>query len=205
MKKTLVLGLLSIGLFFPSIRAHSDNIRTETPVLPPQISEFYKSYNFISSFSTGAERKMLIEKYSRYGIPEDMETERLGKVFNRMKRLEDWFFVMDSEMVIWVGPTPKFWKFHFRPVLFDVLGIHFSGDMAVVDVVSYHVEPETILRFISAFEESDGDEQKVPSPDERILHAKSSDPEKIFHRWVLQNGKWKKSTADLYPLKDKRY
>jgi len=205
MKRTLVMGLLSIGLFLLTIRAHSDDTRTETLLLPPQISDFYDNYNFISSFSTGAERRMLIEKYSRYGIPEDMETERLGKVFNRMKRLEDRFFVMDSKMVIWVGPTPKFWKFHFHPVLFDVLGIHFSGDKAVVDVVSYHVEPETILRFISAFEESEGDGHKVPSPEERILLAKCGDPEEVFHRWVLQNGNWKKSTADLYPLREKRH
>jgi hypothetical protein len=68
-----------------------------------------------------------------------METERLGKVFRQMKRLKDQFLAMDSEMVLWVGPTPKFWKFHFRPVLFDVLAIHLSGDAAVVVVVSYEV------------------------------------------------------------------
>lgn len=205
MKRALVLGLLSMLFYLPAIHAYGDNIRKETPVLPPQISEFYDCYNFISSFSTGAERRMLIEKYSKYGLPEGMETERLGKVFNRMTRLEDWFFVMDSEMVIWVGPTPKFWKFHFRPVLFDVSGIHFSGDKAVVDVVSYPVEPEMILRFIAAFEKSHGDEEKVPSSEERILQAKGSDAVKVFHRWVHQNGKWKKSTADLYPLKEKKY
>ena len=205
MKRMLVARLLSVLLLFPTIPAHSDNNRIETPILPPQISEFYESYNFISSFSTGEERRMLIEKYSRYGMPEDMETGRLGKVFDRMKKLEDWFFVMDSEMVIWVGPTPKFWKFHFRSVLFDVLGIHFTRSMAVVDVVSDPVEPEMSSRFILAFEGSDGDPEKIPSPEDRILQAKHSDAIKVFHRWVQQNGTWKKSTADLYPLKEKKY
>lgn len=205
MKKKLILGILSILLFLPLIHPNSGKAKSESSILPPQISEFYDRYNFISSFSTGAERKMLIEKYSQYGIPEDMKTERLGKVFFQMKKLKDQFFVMDSEMVLWVGPTPKFWKFHFRPVLFDVLGFHVSGDTAVVDVASYNVEPETLLRFISAYEKSNGDAQKVPSPEERILQAKCSDPEKLFHRWILQNGKWKKRVADLYLLKDKKY
>jgi hypothetical protein len=205
MNKNLIPGILSLLLLFPLVYANWDNAKPKRPVMPPQISAFYDSYNFVSSFSTGAERKMLIEKFSRYGIPEDMETERLGQVFNQMKKLKDQFFVMDSEMVLWVGPTPQFWRFHFRPVLFDVLGIRFSGDKAVVDVASYSVEPETILRFISAFEESDGDTQKIPSPEERILQTGCSDPEKAFHRWFLQNGKWKKSVADIYQLKEKKY
>jgi hypothetical protein len=205
MKKTTILGVISILMLLLPVQANYAKIKSENLILPPQISEFYDSYNFISSFSTGAERKMLIEKYSQYGIPEHMKTERLGQVFNQMKKLKDRFFIMDSEMVLWVGPTYKFWKFHFRPVLFDVLGVRISGDTAVVDVVSYNVEPETILRFISAYEESKGDERKVPSLEERFLQTECSDPQKIFHRWVLQNGKWKKSVADLYLLKDKKY
>jgi hypothetical protein len=61
-----------------------------------------------------------------------------------------------------------------------------------------------ILRFISVYEQRNGDTQKIPSPEERILQAKCRTPEKVFHRWVIQNGKWKKRTADLYQLKDKR-
>lgn len=205
MKRTLILGILSILLLFPPIHANSGRACSESTILPPQISEFYDRYNFISSFSTGAEREILIERYSKNGIPEDMETERLGKVFNQMRRLKDQFFVMDSEMVLWVGPTPKFWRFHFRPVLFGVLGIQVSGDTAVVDVVSYEVEPDMILRFISSYEQNNGDTQKILSPEERIIQANCRTPGKVFHRWILQNGKWKKCVADLYQLKEKRY
>ena len=204
MRKTTILGVISILLLVPPSQAKREKTGSESPILPPQISEFYDSYNFISSFSTRAERKILIEKYSQYGIPEDMKSKRLGKVFTQMKKLKDQFFVMDSEMVLWVGPTPKFWKFHFRPVIFDVLGYQVSDDTAVVDVVSYNVEPETVLRFISAYEESNGNAQKIPSHEERILQTKCNDPQKVIHRWVLQNGKWKKSVADLYLLKDKK-
>jgi hypothetical protein len=148
---------------------------------------------------------MLIEKYGKNGIPEEIETERLGKVFGQMKRLKDQFFISDSEMVLWVGPTPKFWKFHFRPVIFDVLGFEVSGDMAVVDVMSYEVESDMILRFIAVYEQNDGDIHKIPSPKERILQANCRNSGKVFHRWVCQNGMWKKRVADLYQLKDKRY
>ena len=205
MKKKMTLGALSLLLLCLPSQANDDRAMHANSILPPQISEFYDSYNFITSFSTGAERKILIEKYGQHGIPEDMKNERLGKVFIRMRNLKDQFFVMDSEMVLWVGPTPKFWKFHFRPVLFDVLGFSVSGDTAVVDVASHTVEPETILRFISAYEESNGDARKVPTPEERILQTKCSDPQKVIHRWVLQNGKWKKSVDDIYLLKDKKY
>jgi hypothetical protein len=205
MKAKPILGILSILLLLLPIQGNNDKVKHKSPILPPQISEFYDSYNFISSFSTGTERKVLIEKYSKYGIPEDMETERLGKVFNQMKKLKERLFVMDSEMVLWVGPTYKFWRFHFRPVLLDVLSIHVAGDTAVVEVASYNTEPETILRFISSYEESNGDIQEVPSLEERILHAKCSDPEKVFHRWAFGNGGWKKSVADLYQLEDRKH
>jgi len=204
MKPTLILGILSIFLLYPPSHAKSDRLCSESSILPPQISEFYDSYNFISSFSTGVERKMLIEKYSKNGIPEEMQTERLGKVFNQMKRLKDQFFVLDSEMVLWVGPTPKFWKFHFRPVLFEVLSFQVSGDTAVVDVMSYEVEPDMILRFISVYEQSQEEINKNPSPREKILQTKCRAPGKVFHSWILQNGKWKKRVADLYQLREKR-
>jgi len=205
MKQTLILGILFILLIYSQSHANSGKVFSDKSILPPQISDFYDSYNFISSFSTGAERKMLIEKYSKNGIPEELETERLGKVFKQMKRLKDQFLVLDSEMVLWVGPTPKFWKFHFRPVLFDILGVQISGETVVVDVVSYEVEPDMILRFISLYEQSNGDTHKIPSPKERILKANCRTPGKVFHRWVRQNGKWKKRVADLYQLKEKRY
>jgi len=204
MKQTLILGILSVLLLLPPMHANSGSASSESPVLPPQISEFYDGHNFICSFSTGTEREMLIAKYGKNGIPEDMETERLGKVFNRMKRIKEMFLVEDSEMVLWVGPTPKFWKSHFRPVLFDILGIHVSGGTAVVDVVSHEVEPDMILRFIQAYEQSKGNTQKIPSSEERIFQARCRTPEKVFHRWILQNGKWKKSVADLYLLKEKK-
>ncbi len=205
MKPLLIVGILSLLLLVPAIRANSGRVCSERPILPPQISEFYDRYNFISSFSTGAEREMLIEKYSENGISEDTETKRLGKVFNAMRRLKDQFIVGDFEMVLWVGPTSKFWKFHFRPVLFDVVSFQVSGDSAFVDVVSHEVELDMILRFISAYEQNDGDAQKIPSPEERILQANCRNPEKAIHRWFLQNGTWKKSGADLFPLKDKTY
>lgn len=204
MKPVMILGISSILLLQP-ICAWSGYFCSERPMLPPQISEFYERYNFISSFSTGAEREMLIEKYSENGIPKDAEPERLEKVFNEMGRIKDQFFVEDSDMVIWVGPSAKFWKFHFRPVLFEVLTFQISDDSAFVDVASYEMEPDMILRFISAYEQSDGNVQKVLSPEERILKAKCRSPEKAIHRWSLHNGIWKKSGADLYPLKDKQY
>lgn len=205
MKQSLILGFFSILLILPTIQANNDWIYSESTIFPPQISEFYDRYNFISSFSTGAEREMLIEKYGKEGIPKNLETERLGKVFTHMRHLKDQFHVVDSEMVIWVGPTPKFWKFHFRPVLFEVLSIHILGYAAVVDVASYEVEPDMVLRFIAAYNQNNGDTQKIPSLDERILQAQSRIPGKEFHRWTFQNGRWEKSVADLYQLKDKDY
>jgi hypothetical protein len=205
MKQALILGFFSILLILPAIQANNDRVYSENTIFPPQISEFYDRYNFISSFSTGVEREMLIEKYSKQGIPKNLETERLGKVFTHMRHLKDQFHVVDSEMVIWVGPTPKFWKFHFRPVLFEVLSIHVSDYAAVIDVASYEVEPDMVLRFISSYNQNNGDTQKIPSLDERILQVKSRIPGKEFHKWTFQNGKWKKSVADIYQLKDKDY
>ena len=203
MKNKMILGFLFLPLLLQPILANYDKGKHENSIMPPQISEFYEGYNFITSFSTGAERKMLIEKYGQFGLPKDMKKERLGRVFDQMKKLKDQFYVMDSEMVLWVGPTPKFWKFHFRPVLFEVIGVSVSGDTAVVGVASYTIEPETILRFISDYD-GRGDTHKAPSLKERILQARCSDPEKVFHRWICQNGHWKMRAADLYLLEEKK-
>jgi len=204
MKRYVFYGMVLMLLFFQSSFKTESKPLHEIDLLPVQISEFYEGHNFISSFSTRAERSMLIEKYGKTGIREDQETERLRKVFARIARLKEQLYVEDPEMVHWVGPTPKFWRFHFRPVLFDARNIHMSGSSAIVEVVSYEVEPETVLRFISSYNQSNGDTQKIPSLDERILNARSCSPGKEFHRWILQNGKWRKSVADLFQLKDKK-
>jgi hypothetical protein len=205
MKRYAIYGMVLVLLSFQSsLEAESKPIH-ESDLLPVQISEFYEGHNFISSFSTKAERNMLIEKYGKTGIREDQETERLRKVFARMARLKEQLSVEDSEMVFWVGPTPKFWRFHFRPVLFDARNIHMAGSSAVVEVMSYEVEPETVLRFISSYDQSNGDTQKIPSLEERMLKARSCSPGKEFHRWILQKGKWRKSVADIFELKEKKY
>lgn len=205
MKRLVICGIVLTLLSFQNFLDGEFRPMDKSGVVPGQISEFYEGHNFISSFSTKAERDMLIEKYGQTGIREDQETERLRNVFARMARLKDQLIVEDSEIVHWVGPTPKFWQFHFRPVLFDVRDIHMSGDHAVIEVVSYEVEPDMVLRFISSYDRSGGDTQKIPSLDERILKAKPHSPGKEFHRWILQNAQWRKSVDDLFQIKEKKY
>jgi hypothetical protein len=162
--------------------------------LPLEISEFYEDYNFVASFSTPSERDMLIECFSKEVLPEDIQSDRMNRVFRLMKKLYSQIMRIDPKMVQHVGPRKPHIKYFFKAELLDIQKMDRSGKKAVVEVLAYSVEPEFVSRYIRHIETDQDDEEKVPSDEDRIKTAKSRVlPKTEFHIWRHQNGRWMKA------------
>jgi hypothetical protein len=179
---------------------------SETPkniIIPSEISAFYEDYNFISTYSTKAERERLIGCLGGEKIPEELNCQRLENVLKRMKKLRQVISAHDSEMVIWNGSTASFFGFHFRPVLFVVGEVQLVEEKALIEVRAYALEPDMVLRFIEGYENHLNDRDKNRTFEERIKAANMAAPSLEIHRWWCHNGKWMKSAADLFFLDEK--
>lgn len=161
---------------------------------PPEISEFYEDYNFVTSFSTPAERDLLIGCFPLEVLPEDIRSDRMTRVFQLMKKLHSRITRIDPKMVRHFGPRKAYIKYFFRPELLEVKKIDKSGKKAAVEVMTYTVDPEFVNRYIRQFDSIHGEEKKIPSDEERIESVKSHViPKSEFHIWLFQNGNWMKA------------
>ena len=159
--------------------------------IPPQIEEFYEDYNFVASFSTPPEREKLIEFFARESLPDDLKSDRMNRVFRMMKELYCRMVRIDPEMVIPFGPRTQYIKSFFLPELLDVKKIDQSGEKTVVEVCAYSVGPEFVNRFISEYEQKNGEDGEIPSEEERLdLVKENVFPRTEFHIWFIREGKW---------------
>jgi hypothetical protein len=162
--------------------------------IPAEISEFYEDYNFVASFSTSSERETLIDCFSREVLPEDIRTDRLNRVFRLMKKLYSRIARIDPKMVQHVGPRKPYIKYFFHSELLEIKKIDRSDKKAVLEVLTYSVEPEFVNRYIRQYESNQGDDEEVPTDQERIDSVKSrAIPKTEFHIWLYQDGHWMKA------------
>jgi hypothetical protein len=162
--------------------------------MPRQIAEFYEDYNFVASFSTPAEREILIDNFARELLPADIRSSRFNQVFRMMKRLFSRMMRFDPEMVVYQGPRKAYIKYFFNSELLEARKVERSDKKAVVEVLTYSVEPEFVNRFIDQFNENAGEEDKIPSNEERMKTVKSKIIPKVeFHIWYFQDGTWMKA------------
>ena len=170
--------------------AHSQN----SPTVPLEIAEFYKDYNFVASFSTPAERDILIDHFSKDALPDDLCSSRMIRVFRLMKKLYSKITRIDPEMVMHVGPRKSTIKYFFNAELLDIKKVDRSGEKAVVEISSYALEPEFVSRYIEQYEAGQNREEDVPSEEKRIESLKNHIiPKTEFHIWLYQKGSWTKA------------
>jgi len=170
--------------------AHSQ----KSPTVPPEIAEFYRDYNFVASFSTPAERDILIDHFSKDALPDDLCSSRMIRVFRLMKKLYSKITRIDPEMVMHVGPRKSTIKYFFNAELLDIKKVDRSGEKAVVEISSYSLEPEFVSRYIKQYEARQDREEEVPSEEKRIESLKNHIiPKTEFHIWLYQNGSWSKA------------
>ncbi|MBN1224168.1 MAG: hypothetical protein JXB23_13050 [Candidatus Aminicenantes bacterium] len=201
--RVLRFGLFAFSLSMTAIMGLSLVDGSKQTVAPVEIAAFYEDYNFISSFSTARERSTLLDDWENAPVPEDSKKPRLEKVLSKMKKLKDKIWVADPGMLIGASKCTRYFGFHFRPVLFRIENTHVDGDVVTVEVHSYELGPEMILRFISDYDRNMGDEEKFPSFKERLQGAQAKPLGVEVHRWCCRSGKWMKSAADLFFLEER--
>lgn len=163
-------------------------------LIPAEIAEYYEDYNFVTSFSTPAERDTLIDCFSEKVLPEDIRSERMNRVFRLMRKLYFQTARIDPKMVQRWGPREPYIKYSFHPELLDVKKIDRTGKKAVVEILVYSVGPGFVERYIRIYEGNQDEEKKVPTLEERIESAQSGvAPKTEFHIWMNHQGRWMKA------------
>lgn len=199
--KRYLLIILSLSFIFFGWGGNKFNSQVSANI-PVQISDFYRDYNFVCSFSTQTERMKLISYFDGETLLEEIRSKRLDKIFQMMKDIKNRVLIVDPEMVIWVKPSSSCYQYVFHPEIIEIKDIILSSGKALVDVLVYELEPEVIVKFIYQYDENKGDEARIPSEEERIRIAKSRIiQKKEFHRWFLQNERWMKFDANIIQLK----
>ena len=167
-----------------------------------EICEYYRSYNFASSFSSQFERETLAAYLSQEKPPEKLNSERLEKVFQSMKKVKARVMNTDPKMTIQVKPGGLN---IFPSEVIEVRNFKQNGGELMVEVAAYGLKPEENFRYIALYDEHRGNEKEIPSEEEIIDTAKSKfPPRKEIHKWLSVNGQWMKQEANIVFLKDKK-
>jgi hypothetical protein len=191
---------LTLGFLFLSIAAQTTSPEKAKPApLPEQISRYYEGYNFVSSFSTKQERSQLVVYLKGQGQPGQPGSNRLKKILDLMKELQAQVQSIDPKMVVPLSPIVYI---EYAGIV-EVKSVSVSDKKATVQVTIYGLEPEANLWLISQYDESGGDEQKLPSLEKRLdLAGTSMFRRTEVHTWIKLINDWKKNEANLIPLKN---
>ena len=174
----------------------------EQRLMPEEIQVFYRDYNFVCSFTTPAERMRMAACLDDGVLPRELDSQRFQEVFSRMKRIIAQVHIVDSDMVYPRGSGKNLQKVVFRQELFEVKNYRLNGNSAGVDVFAYALEPEMVMRYISDYEENQGDGEKIPSESQILEEARSRiEQRQETHTWKYINGQWRKSFNSYIFLK----
>lgn len=197
--KRKALHLLTLGfLSFPLVshRLLSETVKPSS--LPEEISRFYDRYSFVSSFTTRQERSHLrawLKGQNHAGQPGDI---RLKKILALMQELQAQVQSIDPKMVV---PPHSVVYIDYSGVV-EIKSAAVSGDKATVHLIIHGLEPEATTWLISQYDRSGGDEEKLPPAEKRLEWARASAFRRAeIHVWTKFKTGWKKTEANLIPLK----
>ncbi|MFC2157447.1 hypothetical protein ACFLT9_06385 [Acidobacteriota bacterium] len=168
--------------------------------VPDQISDFYDQYNFIGSFSTNAERQLILGDISERLSPGKRSGERLSRVEHLMRKVLSRIFVTDPDIIKPVpGGEPNQTSI-FRSEILEIKAIKKAGLTAEVVLDSYPLQKSMNREFISCYEVGE-----IYSLNERLKKAAALLPcGREVHRWVQKKNMWMRSEIRLIYLKLKK-
>jgi hypothetical protein len=153
----------------------------------------------VSSFSTKQERSHLTACLKGKKLPGQPGYTRLKKILDLMKELQAQVQSIDPKMV--VPPYPVVYIDYSGIV--EIKSVSVLEDKATVHLTIHGLEPEASTWLISQYDQSGGDEEKLPSPEKRLELARESTFRRAeIHVWSKFKSGWKKSEANLVLLKN---
>jgi hypothetical protein len=190
-------GLVVLVVYFSAglnLRGEKKKIGAPSPIM-----DYYDDLNFVSSFSTLQERAQLAAYLPGGSLPEKYKGGRLEKVFDRLRKMRARDVSIDPKMTINPNPKPEYL---LTSGLVEVESVNVTGSKATVDVSIYALKPEANLWFISQYNESGGDAQKLPSFEDWLRSTRGPLSRRTeIHTWVRLTGEWRKQEVNIIPLK----
>lgn len=155
--------------------------------IPKNITGFYQSYNFISSFSTPSERTLLFRNFT---LPKDDAgkpalSNRLERVLEEMERVEKKVWKADPGIELTV-PALKKWH---KPVMYRIRSFAAAEESILIHVLAYPLKKEQNDSMISWYESGTGN--GPPNTDtDAVSRIQSGVPYKEIHFWFFVNDRW---------------
>ena len=169
--------------------------------LPAQVSEFYRDYNFIGSFSTTAERWELMRYLDSPALPPHIQSKRLDKIFSLMKKVLFQIYRSDHAMEIFPGRLTRRSFFPFKSEVVEVEDVNPSLHKMAVKVKALPLEAFVVEKWIKEYENRENLREITLSFDDRIkgIGGLLSSHEAVHH-WIHQEDRWMKLEINLLYL-----
>jgi hypothetical protein len=157
---------------------------------PPSIVAFYEDRNFVSMFSTPADRARVVAyaRLSEETQKQEPLSQRLGTIAPMMARVERRVADIDPQMTIPLGG-----KHERYPGYNEIVEIKefrdFKNGLAV-RVAACEVDLEGRALLVSIFERAGGDERELPPVNERLRLGRGRMCRDQNHYWSLVAGEW---------------
>jgi len=158
--------------------------------LPPPIVAFYHDRNFVSLFSTPADRSRVVA-YAR--LPEETQkqeplSQRLGSLAPLMARVERQVADIDPRMTLPLeGRHERYPGYNEIAELKEVRD--FKNGLAV-RVAACEVDPGGRAVLVSLYERAGGDERALPPINERLRLGRGRLCRDQIHYWSVVGGEW---------------
>jgi hypothetical protein len=156
---------------------------------------FYQERNFVSLFSTPADRSRVVA-YMR--LPEEMQkqeplSQRLGTLAPLMARVERHVADLDSRMTIPLGGRSE--RYPGYNDIAELKEVRDFQNGLAVRVAACEVDPGGRALLVSLYERAGGDERALPSVTERLRLGRGRQCRDQIHYWSVVAGEWVTQTA----------
>lgn len=163
--------------------------------LPPPIVAFYQDRNFISLFSTPADRLRVVA-YAY--LPEEKQkqeplSKRLGTIAPLMVRVERQVADLDSRMTLPLGERHE--RYPGYDEIAELKEVREFKNGLAVRVAACDVDPGGRAVLVSIYERAGGDERELPPVNERLRLGRGQRCRDQIHYWNVVAGEWVTQTT----------
>jgi hypothetical protein len=162
----------------------------EVGQLPPPIAAFYQDRNFVSLFSTPADRLKVVA-YAQ--LPEERQkqeplSQRLGTLAPIMARVERHITDLDPHMILPLKGMAE--RYPGYNEIADIKEVRDFKNGLAVRVAACEVDPEGRAVLVSLYERAGGDERALPPVNERLRLGRGQTCRDQIHYWSEVAGEW---------------
>lgn len=163
--------------------------------LPSPIVAFYQERNFVSLFSTPADRSRVVA-YAR--LPDETQkqqplSQRLGTLAPLMARVERHVVDLDQRMTLPLGGRHE--RYPSYSEIVELKEVREFQNGLAVRVAACDVDPGGRALLISTYERAGGDERELPPVNERLRLGRGQMCRDQIHYWRVVAGEWVTQTT----------